>query len=216
VRYNIAWTRFAAAIAALAALATSPALATAQTAPSTPANQGGPMTVEAIDQHFAIAPEYKVSKLGSSTAQLVGAHGGVYVTKSFLVGGGIYTMTNGDEGRRGLTYGGAVVGWQPWSTGTFGVNFRGLVGMGRGTTSETVTLMTRDRRGVMLATREGMRWFTTDLLVAEPQIDLSVGLTKHLHLEIGGGYRFATADGIDKDRFSGASGSVALRIGSAE
>jgi hypothetical protein len=173
------------------------------------------MIIEQVEQHFALAPEYKVSKFGDTTAQLVGAHAGVFVTKSILIGGGLYTMVNGGDGR-GLTYGGVVVGWEPWSVGKFGVDVRGLVGIGRGTTTETVTLTTpvRDRRDVVQGTRQGTRWLTSDLVVAEPQIDLLFGLTKHFQLSIGGGYRFTSAERIDNGRFAGASGSVALRIGS--
>jgi hypothetical protein len=199
-------------IVAAAALGT-PAMAAGQSSPPTAANQGGPMIVEQVEQHFALAPEYKVSKFGDTTAQLVGAHAGVFVTKSILIGGGLYTMTNGED-QRGLTYGGVVVGWQPWSAGKIGVDLRGLVGIGRGTTTETVTLTTRDRRGLIQGTREGTQWLTSDLVVAEPQVDLLFGLTKHLQLSIGGGYRFTRAERIDDDRFAGASGSVALRIGS--
>jgi hypothetical protein len=200
-------------IVAAVALA-APTIAVAQSTPPTAANQGGPMIIEQVEQHFALAPEYKVSKFGGSTAQLVGAHAGVFVTKGILIGGGLYTMTNGED-RRGLTYGGVVVGWEPWSVGRVGVDLRGLVGMGRGTTSETVTLTTRDRRGLIQGTREGTRWLTSDLVVAEPQVDVLVGLTRHLHLSIGGGYRFTSAERVDNDQFAGASGSVALRIGSA-
>lgn len=192
----------------------APTMAAAQTPPPTDANQGGPMIIEQVEQHFALAPEYKVSKFGGSTAQLVGAHAGVFVTKGILIGGGLYTMTNGDRGR-GLTYGGVVVGWEPWSGGRVGVDLRGLVGIGRGTTTETVTLTTRDRRGLIQSTREGTQWLTSDLVVAEPQVDLLFGLTKRLRLSVGGGYRFASAERIDNNVFSGASGSVALRIGSA-
>ena len=201
-------------IVAAAALA-APAVAAAQSSPPTGANQGGPMIVEQIQQHFAFAPEYKVSKFGDTTAQLLGAHAGVFVAKSILIGGGLYTMVNGDDGR-GLTYGGAVVGWEPWSAGKFGVDVRGLIGFGRGTTTDTVTLTTpvRDRRGVVLGTRQGTRWLTSDLFIAEPQVDLLFGLTKHFQLSIGGGYRFTNAEHVDNDRFAGASGSVALRIGS--
>ena len=202
-------------IVSAAALAV-PAMSAAQSSPPTPADQGGPMIVEQIEQHLALAPEYKVSKFGGTTAQLVGAHAGVFVTKSILIGGGLYTMTNGEDGR-GLTYGGVVVGWEPWSVSRIGVDLRGLIGIGRGTTTEAVTLTTpvRDRRGVIQGTRQGTRWLTSDLVVAEPQVDLLFGLTKHFQLSIGGGYRFTRAERIDDDRFAGASGSVALRIGSA-
>jgi hypothetical protein len=88
--------------------------------------------------------------------------------------------------------------------------------MGRGTTTETVTLTTRDRRGVIETPRDATRWVSNDLFVAEPQVDLLVGLTKHLALDVGGGYRFASAERVGGDRFSGASGSIALRIGSAQ
>lgn len=213
--FNIVWTRAHLALLAFAAVAAIPALAAAQTAQPGTINQGGPMTIEQVEQHFAIAPEYKVTDLDGFTGQLLGAHGGVFVGKSFLIGAGFYTMLNGSEGQHGLTYGGAVVGWEPWNSGRFGVGLRSLVGWGRGTTSETVTLTTRERRGATLSTHQGLRGITTDLFIAEPQVNLLVGLTKHLHLDIGGGYRFAGAEHVDNDRFSGASGSIALRIGSA-
>jgi hypothetical protein len=204
-------------IAVAVAVAAAPAIAFAQTSPATTVNQGGPMTIEQAEQHFEFSPEYKVSKFGDSNAQLVGAHAGVFVTKSILIGGGLYTMTNGSEGR-GLTYGGVVVGWEPWSSAKVGLNLRTLVGVGRGTTTETVTLTTRDRRGAIQGTREGTRWLASDLFVAEPQIDLLVGLTKRLHLAVGGGYRFANAEraGDSRDLFSGATGTIGFRIGSAQ
>ena len=51
----------------------APAMAAGQSSPPTGANQGGPMIVEQVQQHFALAPEYKVSKFGDTTAQLLGA-----------------------------------------------------------------------------------------------------------------------------------------------
>src|SRR4051812_38437686 len=101
----------------------APAIAAGQNSSPTDVNQGGPMMIEQIEQHFALAPEYKVSKFGDTTAQLIGAHAGVFATKSLLIGGGLYTMTNGEDGR-GLTYGGVVVGWEPWTVGKIGVDVR--------------------------------------------------------------------------------------------
>lgn len=213
MRNNIVWTGRLLSAVALFGLSIAPAFA--QTAPPMPVNQGGPMTIEQSEQRFAISPEYKVSDFDGFTGQFVGAHGGTFVGKSFLVGAGLYTMVNGED-RRGLTYGGAVVGWEPWSSGRIGVSLRSLIGLGRGTTTESVTLTTRDRRGATIGTRDATRWLRSDLFVAEPQVDLLVGLTKHIKLDIGGGYRYAHADGLDDKRFSGAGGTVALRFGSAE
>jgi hypothetical protein len=171
------------------------------------------MVIEQVHQRFAIAPEFKVSKFDGATAQFAGAHGGLFLTDSILIGGGIYTLTNGSRSR-GMTYGGAVVSWQPWGGGLFGLNLRGLMGVGQGTTTSTITIadFDRDGRDVFHATRRESR----DFMVAEPQADVAVRLTRHLHLDIGGGYRFIGKPQINGTSFSGASGSIALQIGSAK
>ncbi len=192
--------------AAFCFLSAGAAVASAQST-TTPANQGGPMVVEQVEHRAAIVPEYKVSKFDGSTAQLIGAHAGALVG-TVLIGGGLYTLTNGARGQ-GLTYGGAVIGWQPWSASRVGLNLRTLIGMGSGTTSDEVSVTTRDGRQLLRATRR----ISTDMFVAEPQIDLLVRLTRHLHVGLGGGYRFTNASKADNDRFKGVSGSVTLRIG---
>ena len=98
------------AVAAAIALA-APSMAMAQDASQAQVNQGGPMTVEAVTQRYAVAPEVKASSFDGTTGVLIGGHGGVLVGSRFLVGGGLYTLVNGSRGR-GLTYGGGVVGWQ--------------------------------------------------------------------------------------------------------
>jgi len=188
----------------------APSMAAAQTSTPSGPNSGGPMTVEQVTQHFAIAPEVKASDFDGKTGVFVGAHGGVLVGNRFLVGAGLYTLTNGSRGR-GLTYGGGMVGWQWWNGGLFSGSVRSLIGVGSGTTSQDLTLT--DRRG---RTFESERFLSSDFFVAEPQGDVLVRLTKHLHLDVGAGYRFASGGRVDNNRFSGASGSLALRIGSAQ
>src|SRR4051812_15071685 len=119
------------AVAAAAVLAV-PAGAMAQQTPA--ANQTGPMLVEQVRQRFAIAPKYKVSKFDDASAQFAGAHGGVFLTDTIVIGAGFYTLTDGSKGR-GMTYGGAMIGWQPWTSPLFGVDLRGLIGIGHGTTT---------------------------------------------------------------------------------
>jgi hypothetical protein len=197
-------------IALATALSAAPSMVAAQSAPPPPVNQGGPMAIEETQQRFAFAPEFKVSTLNGSTAQFVGAHGGLLVGNGILIGGGVYTLTNGSRGR-GLTYGGAVVGWQPWSYRALGVSLRSLVGLGSGTSTETVTLTDRNGRNLV---RE-IRNVSSNFFVAEPQADLLVRLTKHLRLDVGAGYRLTGGSRVNGngDHFSGASGSIALRIG---
>jgi len=209
VTSNITLIRAAAVLISLTAL---PAVAGAQSAPqptqAPSANQSGPMVLEEIHQRFTIEPAFKVSKLDDQTAELVGAQGGAYVSKSLMIGAGLYTLTNGANGR-GLTYGGAVVGWEPWQSRAIGLNLRGLIGAGQGTASEAVSLASR--RGVVTTTR----LFSDDFFVAEPQVEALVRLTARLHLAVGGGYRFIGSS-FDRSRFEGASGSIGLRVGSGQ
>jgi len=202
----------------------APVTVTGQTTTSSASNQGGPMVIEQEHLRMAIAPEYKVSKFDGTSAQLAGAYGGWLVGHSLLVGGGLYTLTNGSRSR-GLTYGGAVVGWQPWSGKWLGVNVRGLVGPGRATVSDTITFADRDTRELfrnarVLTSTVSPTTVTvarsSDVFVAEPQADLLFRLTKHLHLDIGGGYRLVSGSHISDDRVRGASGGISLRIGSAQ
>jgi hypothetical protein len=128
-----------------------------------------------------------------------------------LVGGGLYTLVDGARGQ-GLTYGGAMVGWQPWTGGPFGLNLRTLVGMGTGTTSDAISLTARDGRQVLRSTRR----FSDDFFVTEPQVDMRVRLSRHLQLGVGGGYRLTNTSRTDSERFRGGTGSVTLRIGSGK
>jgi hypothetical protein len=218
-------------MAASLALGAVPASALAQETAGTrgtPVNQGGPMAIEQEHVRLAVAPEFRVSKFDGSTAQLAGAYGGWLVGRSLLVGGGIYSLTNGSR-YRGMTYGGAVVGWQPWGEGPVGLSVRSLFGVGRAKVADTVSFADAEfpdffdgngrnsKAPILPSTVTVAR--SVDLLVAEPQVDLLVRLTKHLHLDVGGGYRLVGAShnsGISDDRFRGASGSIALRIGSAQ
>jgi len=167
------------------------------------------MTLEEVHSNFEVAPEYKVTKVDGATAQLLGGHGGVLLGQNFLVGAGLYTMVSGSH-HQGLTYGGGLVAWEPWATRGLGLSVRGLIGAGQGTATQTVTLLTRDRRELTSS-----RLFDSRCFVAEPQADVLLRLTRRLKLQVGGGYRFV-GDSHAADQFKGATGSVALRIGSAE
>jgi hypothetical protein len=197
-------------VMAAAMVLAAPSIAKAQDASQAQSNQGGPMTVELVTERYAIAPEVKVSNVDGATKALVGGHGGVLIGTRFLVGGGLYTMANGSRGQ-GLTYGGGVVGWQWWNGTMLAGNIRGLVGVGQGKGAQQLTLTDRLGRSF-----DQTRYQSTDFFVAEPQADLLIRLTRHLHLDVGAGYRLTNADRGLSDRFNGATGSLALRIGPAQ
>src|SRR4029079_17631395 len=148
-----------------------------------PANSG-PMIIEGSHTSGAIVPEYKVSKFDGFTSQFAGAYGGVHVAKDVLVGAGLYTMTNGTDGR-GMTYGGGVVAWDAVKSGGASLNLRSLVGWGSGTPLETVTLTSRS--GPFDRTLRT----SSDFFAVEPGADAVFRLTKNLGIGIGAGYRLA-------------------------
>src|ERR1700730_16756714 len=76
--------------------------AAAQDSSTPAAGQGGPMGVEQVAGHYAIAPEVKASKFDGKTGVFAGGHGGILIGSGLLVGGGLYTLTNGSRGR-GMT-----------------------------------------------------------------------------------------------------------------
>jgi len=55
------------------------------------------MTVEQEQQGFVIAPEFKVSKFDGSTAEFAGRARRAAGRGGLLVGGGVYTLTNGSR-----------------------------------------------------------------------------------------------------------------------
>ena len=77
----------------------------------------------------------------------------------------LHTAVNGEH-HEGLTYGGGIVGWEPWTSRRFGLNVRSLIGFGHGTTTDTVTLETRDRRGTVVGMRDATQFASSDLFMS--------------------------------------------------
>jgi len=181
----------------------------------------GPMTIERVHNTWAIAPDFKVTKVDGTTGRLVGGYGGWVFDDTLLVGAGGYWMTNSTRARD-LSYGGAVVEWLQRADRPIGYSLRGLVGFGTSRLSQTIDLVTpplrrfdRDHDGRRVST-PGVPVqvvFRERFFVFEPQADALVRLTRLLRIDVGAGYRLTDgAAGLDR-RLRGVSGSVALQIG---
>jgi hypothetical protein len=210
-------TRLAPGIASLAGclvqiVFSAPALA--QGIASQPANQG-PMTVERIQNGWAIAPSVKLTQFDSGTHTLAGAYGGWVMDNRLLVGAAGYWLTDPSR-TRNLSYGGGLVEWRQRVGRPLGFSVKGLIGGGSATVATTVSVRGLDRDldprfAPVVTTRQFA--FREDFFVAEPEADLLVNISSHVRLHVGGGYRAVTgAHGIDED-IRGATGSVALEIG---
>lgn len=184
----------------------------------------GPMIVERMHGGFLVAPEVKVTEVDRRTSELVGGYAGWITDDRFFVGGGGYWMTNRSSSRE-MAYGGLVVQWMARPSDRIGFSAKGLLGGGQARLSTTAAHMRaqagssnepgmhidpgRLRHGSATAPfryREGF-------VVAEPELDLRVSLSRRVHITGGISYRFIGSEFRDNTRLRGAAGSVGLQFG---
>ena len=204
------------------ALCLLPIAASAQTggaaAPDLAASQTsqGPMIVERVHNGFLVAPDFKITDLDGKTSGLAGGYAGFVIDDHFFVGGGAYALGTNTRDRE-MAYGGLVLQWFGRGNERFGFSAKTLLGGGRSESFSTLQVLDRGR-----PVSERFR-VSQDFLVAEPEVDALVRLTKHLRLTAGAGYRFTGSAGHGRDGFfpdgrgrtglKGAVGSVGLQIG---
>jgi hypothetical protein len=209
------------AIAAALMFGVLPIAASAQTPPAVAPASQGPMIVERIHSGFLVAPDFKVTEVDKKTSELAGGYAGWVTDQTFFIGGGGYWLANQSHDRE-MAYGGLMVQWLMHANRRFGLSAKGLVGAGRATLSSPLSeILVRgnshgriDQGDLRRApiTNTNVR-FREDFLVAEPEVDALVRLTKHLRLTVGAGYRFTGGEGRDDTRLRGAVGSLGLQIG---
>jgi hypothetical protein len=235
------------ALAACGLVMLLPVAAAAQTDDDAPASQPttsqGPMIVERIHSGVLFAPEVKATRFDKKTSALVGGSIGWVADETFFIGGGGYWMPerHRDDDRE-LAYGGVVLQWFVSTNDRFGVSAKALLGGGRATLPGTVTQilplppqrdldrLTPAQLTEVLRSRTVTTTvrFRNDFVVAEPEVNARIGLSKHVRLTIGAGYRFAGTgwrdqreqrgetgfeNGDNRTRISGATASLGLHIG---
>jgi len=182
------------------------------------AGEPGPMIVERIHSGFLVAPDVKVTEVDKKTSELVGGYAGWVTDDTIFIGGGGYWLANQSRDRE-MAYGGLLVQWLMHANHRFGLSATGLLGAGRATLATPVSdLIARgdlrgriDRPAEAHGAHEHHRPFPRGFLVAEPEADALVRLTRHLRLTVGAGYRFTS--GRDDSRLRGPVGSLGLQIG---
>jgi hypothetical protein len=124
-----------------------------------------------------------------------------------------------------MAYGGLVVGWFAGADRRVGFGAKGLIGGGRARlVSSFGDIFDYDHRdvqrldaiapslGLLIPPQANVR-VRDDFLVAEPEATVIVGLTTHVRLTAGAGYRLIGGARGTRNRLQGATGSVALQIG---
>ena len=90
------------------------------------------LTAGGVESGFLVAPDFKFTDVNGDFANLAGAYGGWLVDKKFLIGGGVYTLTNG-SGADDMTYGGGVFEYFVNQGSLVNVSVKGLIGGGNAT-----------------------------------------------------------------------------------
>jgi len=221
-------------MAAAAQTTADPSIADDQAAGARPATSQGPMIIEQIHNGFLGAPEAKVTQFDNRAEGMIGGSAGWVFEEAMFVGGGGYWMVQSGHSDRELAYGGVVLQWFVHNGSRFGWSARVLAGGGEATLPGTVTqiiyppvpdprivpprpIPPPQLRTVNIRVREGF-------VVAEPEVNARIGLSKHVRLTIGAGYRVTGSDrrfrdGFDGDgfdrtnRINGATGTLGIQIG---
>lgn len=179
-------------------------------------------TVEKIESHFVIAPDFKFTRVDGEFGGLAGVYGGRLLDVRLLVGGGLYWLANGSEARK-MTYGGALVEYLARPTQRIHFSLRGLVGVGTSTLGFELPNRSAPRGGPgsfgRFSDRHGrgaperVLLFSDGFVVAEPQANVYFNLARWLRLGLGASYRFTGASELG-DRLAGASGNFSVVLGS--
>jgi hypothetical protein len=205
-------------VAILLGVLSTPLTAVAQESAQPPQPRQGPMTIERVENGFAIAPDFKVTRLQGASVGVLGVYGGWVFDHALLLGAGGYWLTNRSS-QSDLAYGGAVVEWRQFTDHRLGFSARGLAGVGQANTATTTLIDVRLPSGRVDAddVRDTDSFSTfrrrNTFFLAEPQLDLVLNLTRWLHLHGGIGYRLTTSGRTGSDRLDGVSSSVSLQIG---
>lgn len=195
-----------------------------------------------VESGFLVAPDFKFTDVNGDFANLAGAYGGWVVDKKFLIGGGVYTLTNG-SGPDDMTYGGGVFEYFLNQGSLVNVSVRGLVGGGSATLGTGFPgfdagglgrfggRFPGNFRGVdleSLARRFEGRFDLDDLLdfdflngdfarstsffIAEPEVNVILNISERFRFSVGGSYRFIGGAGRLNHRLDGFAANVALKM----
>ena len=194
-----------------AALLALPATVAAQTA----SPGAGPLVIERLENHFVVAPDFKITDIDGDAGQLAGGYGGWLAEDTLLVGGAAYWLVNGPDDSE-MVYGGLLVGWNTPAKRRIQFGARGLVGFGTATLGTDITHFARfgSRRGAANVRPEATTVRVRgedDFFVFEPQFTLVTKLTNHIGVTWGAGYRLTGFTDFADDRLGGVTGSIALQ-----
>jgi hypothetical protein len=216
VRHFVTAATMAATLSIAAAAAAQPA------APTLPQ----PLVVEKIHNGWLFAPDVRAADLDTNTGALAGGYIGRIHDNTWVFGGGAYVLANQDDDFS-MWYVGPVVEWMTRADRRIGFGVRSLLGFGSATLPLPVdevidprvlaasshrsrSTRTSDLRTFPAGATIGVR---DDFLLAEPQVNVLLNLSRGQRIVFGLGYRLTANAPWLGDALNGVSGSVAFQIG---
>lgn len=179
---------------------------------------GGHLEISEVNSGWVAAPEVTFTRINDRSATLAGGYVGYDVDHTLLIGGAAYGLTNRDRNFE-MQYGGAVVRWTLGGDQPIAFTVGGLVGGGSATLTRSYADLFGNSpppfaRGVgNVYGAAGVR-VRDDFFVAEPKVGVLVRLAPWMRLDLGASYRAIGGSRLLEDQLRGASGSIAVRIGS--
>ena len=105
----------------------------AASAQEPPARDGATMEKK-VSGGWVVAPDFKFTRIDEGDAALVGAYGGKFIDRGFLVGGGAYVLRGAHD--VGMAYGGGLVEWFGNPDRLVDFSVRGFIGLGTATLTD--------------------------------------------------------------------------------
>ncbi len=176
-------------------------------------------TIKAQDNYYGAfgAPELKVTRILGQNALITGGRFGWVIDHQFVLGGGIYALTStinlnlydpisGEKLQLGFNYGGLEFEYIFFSEEKVHTSVDMLCA-GAG-----VTYSVPDK------SKPHSSYFSQNLLVWEPQLNLEVNVLKWLHIDAGASYRlvssFQSYYGLNDKNLEGLTGVITFKFGS--
>jgi len=209
-------------VAALSAVM-MPLAVSAQTVP--PATSG--LEITQMTSGFVAAPEVRFTAINDRSTTLVGGYAGWHSDGTLFIGGAGYFNTNRSRNFEFQT-GGALVGWTLFRHNALAITPSLYAGLGsaqltrpygelfggpdvRTTGPGPGPRMAAPTAAIVASTPVRIR---DTFFVAEPRVNGSIDIRPWMRLTVGAGYRVIGDSRWLDNQLKGASGSIALQLGS--
>ena len=162
------------------------------------------------------APVLKFTSLKGQSALVLGARGGWMINKSIVLGGGFYSLVNNVKS--------GIIDPQNGQNVSMGFNYGGLeleyIFLSEASIHASLDMLFAGGGVTFVASNENtsnLNYFSQDLLVWEPEVNLEFKIVNWLHLAAGISYRiissYSAYYGISKDDLTGINGVFTFKFG---